>query len=357
MSVSLPILLLLAVPGAAAAALKMAPGSLTVVPSSYQAGAHGDLTTSFAFAKDEAGSVEGLLRNVEVVLPLGFAGYPVAAMTCDPVQLQLGRCPVDSQVGTLEIVFRLAPGFYGVFDIPLFNMQPSLDQTAVYGWGLLPDASGEVIVSVGPDYRARARATDIFSVWEVVRQSLTVWGVPASGAHDAQRGSEFRCEQHGGHEHFTPGEEHCAGGGIRVNENTTPYLVNPTQCTASPLQADLVGLESWESERLPTELARVGPFTGCESLKFAPTISVAPEVTQATTPTGYEVDLNVPQTEGAEGLATADLRDAVVQDARGRRALALGGDRAGIVQRSAGRARHRTASGMPQRLQSSARSR
>jgi hypothetical protein len=47
-------------------------------------------------------------------------------------------------------------------------------------------------------------------------------------------------------------------------------------------------------------------------LKFAPTISVEPEQDVATTPTGYAVDLRVPQTEGAEGLATADLRDAVV---------------------------------------------
>ena len=38
-----------------------------------------------------------------------------------------------------------------------------------------------------------------------------------------------------------------------------------------------------------------------------------PEQTQATTPTGYQIDLNVPQTEGAEGLATADLKDVVMK--------------------------------------------
>jgi hypothetical protein len=79
------------------------------------------------------------------------------------------------------------------------------------------------------------------------------------------------------------------------------------------LQAELRGVESWEGETAPVVTAKVGPFTGCESLKFPPTISVTPEQTQATIPTGYEVDLKVPQTEGAEGLATADLRDAVVK--------------------------------------------
>ncbi len=57
----------------------------------------------------------------------------------------------------------------------------------------------------------------------------------------------------------------------------------------------------------------LAPTPVCESLKFAPTISVQPEQAQATTPTGYEINLNVPQTEGAEGLATADLKDAVVK--------------------------------------------
>ncbi len=79
------------------------------------------------------------------------------------------------------------------------------------------------------------------------------------------------------------------------------------------MEANLVGVESWEGEKALTAKASIGPFTGCGSLKFSPTITVAPEQTQATTPTGYEVDLQVPQTEGAEGLATADLKDAVVR--------------------------------------------
>ncbi len=109
------------------------------------------------------------------------------------------------------------------------------------------------------------------------------------------------------------GEGGCSGGGFAVNENSVPYLVNPTQCTGAPLTAELVGLESWAGESVPTQEASVGPFAGCEALTFAPTIAVAPEVAQATTPTGYEVNLRVPQTEGAEGLATPDLKDATVK--------------------------------------------
>jgi len=134
---------------------------------------------------------------------------------------------------------------------------------------------------------------------------LTVWGVPADPSHNVQRTLE--CIK------YTNAPEGCFGGGVAANENPVPYLVNPTQCTSAPLKAELVKVESWEGETAENSTASVGPFTGCESLKFAPTVAVAPEQTQATIPTGYEVDLRVPQTEGAEGLATADLKRTVVK--------------------------------------------
>ena len=92
----------------ARAAFEVKPGSFTVIPSSERAGAHPNLTTSFAITQDESGIASGLLRNAEVVLPVGFAGYPAAVKTCDPGQLQHGTCPVGSQVGTLEVVLRMA---------------------------------------------------------------------------------------------------------------------------------------------------------------------------------------------------------------------------------------------------------
>jgi hypothetical protein len=63
--------------------------------------------------------------------------------------------------------------------------------------------------------------------------------------------------------------------------------VSPTQCTGEPLVAELRGVTSWEGEEAALETTELGPFTGCSGLKFAPSITVAPEVRQATTPTGY----------------------------------------------------------------------
>jgi hypothetical protein len=301
-----------AAPVAAQATFAVQPGSFAVSTSSTragaseQAGAHADLTTSFAFAQDAAGGVGALLRNVEVVLPVGFAGYPAAVKTCDPVQLQLEKCPADAQVGTIEVELREEPGRDWTYIYPVYNMVPPPDETAVFGFVIEGVISGDIVVSVGPDYRVHATATNVDGFYEVLRQSLTLWGVPADPSHTPERGNRYYRKRVSG------GPEEHGGGGVEADENPVPFLVNPTQCTSEPLQAEL-NVESWEGEKAPTAYAPVGPFTGCESLKFAPTISVEPEQTQATLPTGYEVELKVPQTEGAEGLGTADLKDAVVK--------------------------------------------
>ena len=304
---------LLALPAGARAEFAVQPGSFAVTPSSLQAGAHADLTTSFAFAGNGAGSVNGLLRSADVVLPVGFAGYPASVKTCAPEQLQLAECPQDAQIGTLEVVLRYLPGFYLLKLVPLYNMKPPANETAVYGFDEPPILSGEIVVSLGPDYRVHARASDVVTGVELVRQALTIWGVPAAHSHDSQRGSHFECEQSGASERFSPEQERCEGGEHAAGENPVPYLVNPTQCTQRPLQAELVGVETWEGEAAAPAVAKVGPFTGCSSLSFQPTIALAPEQAQATIPTGYEVDLRVPQNESPEGLAIADLQDAAIQ--------------------------------------------
>ena len=294
------------VPAAADAAFEVEPGSFKLTTSSDRAGAHPDLTTSFALARDGSGSVEGLLRNEEVVLPPGLMSYPAAVHACDPLQLQLEECPTGTQIGTIETELRFTATTDVTITGPLYNVTSPPGSTAVYGFVTGGIFSGTIALSVGPEYRVRMRAENVVSGTELLRQSLTVWGVPADPAHNTQRGDNFKCSQ------FNEEPPECEGGGAAASESPAAYLVNPTRCTAAPLEAELRDVESWEGEASPPQRTIVGPFTNCESLRFAPTITVAPEQTQASTPTGYEVDLKVPQTEGAEGLASAELEDAVV---------------------------------------------
>jgi hypothetical protein len=306
-------------PAVAGAVFEVKPGSFALVPSSLQAGAHADLVQSFSFVRSEAGpagsreepgSVGGVFRGAEAVLPLGFAGYPANLPTCAPTQVLLETCPAASQVGTLTLTlgFRPAVGApeneTATLKGSLYNVTPTPKQVAVFAYNFSHVVSGLIIFRLGPDYRIHAEAKDVVGP-ELLSDRLTVWGVPGDPAHDAQRGQQ--CFQ------FREGPEVCQGGGVSVAENAVPYLVNPSQCSSGPVSAELVFAESWEGARSEGQLAPVGPFTGCGALRFSPTISVAPEVSAAGSPSGYEVRLVVPQSEGGESLATADLKDAVVK--------------------------------------------
>ena len=238
--------------------------------------------------------------------PVGFAGYPANVKTCSPVQLQLEICPADAQVGTLEVELRFSSVVSNTFVYPVYNMLPLPNEAAAFGFVIGSYVSGGIVLSLGPDSRVHARATNVFSAAEIVRQSLTVWGVPADQSHTEKRGDGYHCVQH------NKEEKHCIGGGVEADESPVPFLVNPTQCTNEPLIAELRGVESWEGEKVSTVTDAVGPFAMCESLKFVPTLSVEPERNQPTIPTGYNVDVDVPQTEGAEDFGAADLKDAAV---------------------------------------------
>ena len=219
-----------------------------------------------------------------------------------------------AQIGVIEVTLRIRPGETENLIYPVYNMVPPPGETAVFGFVINGIISADIVVSVGPDYRVRATVTNTFSLVEVISQSLTIWGVPAASTHDPERGNKYHCSQFTKNRVAKP--KNCTPGDVSVAENPAAFLVNPTQCSSEPLEANL-RVESWESGEPSFAKATVGPFTGCESLRFAPTIAVQPEQSQATTPTGYEIVLKVPQTQGAESLATADLQDAVVKMPKG----------------------------------------
>jgi hypothetical protein len=91
--------------------------------------------------------------------------------------------------------------------------------------------------------------------------------------------------------------------------SSSTFLTLSTSC-AGPLQTTLRG-ESWGGESI-SRSASFPQLTGCDRLPFAPALNVAPLVTQADEPSGYQVQLSMPQNGGPEGLSAAQLRDATV---------------------------------------------
>ena len=70
--------------------LEIVPGSFQITPSTDQAAAHEDLTTSFDFAHSGAGLTAKTYNDVKttvVNLPAGFIGSNTAVPTCTDAQL------------------------------------------------------------------------------------------------------------------------------------------------------------------------------------------------------------------------------------------------------------------------------
>ena len=101
-----------------------------------------------------------------------------------------------------------------------------------------------------------------------------------------------------------------------MNVPVQPLLTNPTSCGV-PRTATL-SVDSWEEPHpavpLVTKTAALPELSGCEKLDFSPSISVTPDGTAGSTPTGLNVDVHVPQesTTNPVGLGEADVKDTTV---------------------------------------------
>jgi len=169
-------------------------------------------------------------------------------------------------------------------------------------------------VRTGGDYGLSADVRDVLSKLPILGASVTLWGDPTSVAHDGERG--YCASEKGQLELERGGIEPCSV--PRVN---TAMLTLPSACSGpltTTIQAD-----SWEQpgvfaeDSFQTHGEHHEPVgvEGCSSLPFTPSISVEPvepEAAVADSPSGLRVDLHVPQGEQYGGLATANLKNAVV---------------------------------------------
>jgi uncharacterized repeat protein (TIGR01451 family) len=305
-----------------------------------QAGSHPfELVTSFGFdvsgrepPSSRNGETEPPLGNaspkdIEVALPPGLVGDPNAVPHCSQ-QAFLERedlnCPLDTQVGTVK------PLFYGRFPsavYPVFNIVPTPGEPGELGFSVAGIGHIPIFFHVrsNGDYGLTARLNNLSETGPLQGAILALWGVPAAPDHDLEReGTLGEGAQHDG-ELCQPSVNVEVGVEVAKacpsDAPATPFLTLPSSCpTELPVS---VRTDSWQNpEQLsPLEPEPPGSFvkepslpttTGCEQLSFNPSLSLTPETTQASTPSGYTVELHVPQNEAPTALATPDLRDAVL---------------------------------------------
>jgi hypothetical protein len=263
-----------------------------------------------------------LTKDLRFNLPPGLVGNPTPLPKC-PISVFLKpkgsiSCEPDTVIGVAVPITENPYGFTHVpfaTTTPLYSLEPAVGEPARFGF---QTPVGPVIldtsVRTGGDYGVVVTVPDIIDAIGFIGTQVTFWGVPANPAHDTSRGTCL-----GEHEGFpvtTKWEVSCP-----VQGKEQPFLIMPTSCEA-PWHTSVEG-DSWE---------KVGQFStpkeytfsnsagelitedGCNRLNFEPSINVAPDGEQASTPTGLTVGVHVDQEASLNpvGLAESSVKNTTV---------------------------------------------
>jgi hypothetical protein len=286
-----------------------------------QAGSHPfEMTTRVVFNTISLGSqftvgepISNIVtKDIEVSLPPGLVGDPNAVPKCSQVTLNQSEgflnCPPDTQVGLM--LLELIAGSQQ--QVPVYNVEPPPGQPAELGFGVAGFIHVPMFFHVRSDgdYGLTARLRNLPEAAVIREGVLSLWGVPADPAHNRQRRASGDCID-----------------GCASDAPSRPFLTLPSSCPAEGVSSLSFAADSWQSPGVFNEdgsanlgdpnwatapPASLPPLKGCGRLSFAPSISVAPDIVEAGSPSGYTVDLRVPQSDEPGTLATPDLRRAVV---------------------------------------------
>jgi hypothetical protein len=262
-----------------------------------QAGSHADMKTFLHFnTKQLSGSeiADGQVRDITVDLPAGFYGNPqnMASCTMQDIINSDGFCQPAAQVGILN--YEVSAGAF--LDFPVYNLKAPDSQTAVLAV-VAASIPIKIVVSVRSDgdYGIRAKLSNINQAAATTTTTLTLWGVPADPVHDGKR--------------FFPNGGPF-GTGAPAGVPPRPFLSLPSRC--EPITTTLRASSWQDPSRVVTSSVTSPPLTGCDQLKFDASVKSRPQVTAAGVPSGYDVSITVPQDDTVKGLATPQLRKAMV---------------------------------------------
>ncbi|MDW5594609.1 hypothetical protein VSS74_09690 [Conexibacter stalactiti] len=275
-------------------------GSVGVSTSTTQAGGHPDLNVRFALTSVMARHpiIDALemprpletARDVVVDLPPGIVGNPGAIPRCAAADFFASSCPPESQVGVIRTNVFFIPG-----NEPnaVFNVVPSHGAPAEFAFIKL-GLPIHMLVSVRDgDHGLRTTIANLPTQGAMSSADMTLWGVPGDPSHDAERQTSLTGE-------------------VPVR----PFMTNAATCDG-PTRAE-ISLETYDNPgRTIATTAPMAQLTGCEQQRFAATGSARPDTTKAGAPAGWTVELDVPQDQTVDGLATPPVKDVVVRLPRG----------------------------------------
>jgi hypothetical protein len=271
------------------------------------------------------GTAPALPKRLSFNLPPGLIGDPLAAPACSTVDFtsiglgNVNACKPESMIGVAVVTINLPdPPFHNITHaVPLWNLAPAAGEPARFGFEILhvPVVLDTSLRSDG-DYGVTVSVNESPESAQLLSSEVTIWGAPGEASHDQSRGWG------------------CLDGGIPINHtlpceaasqhSSAAFLTMPTSCTGS-LGTTVEG-ESWPIEALAGEAgqvfslegysskARLAGFEDCDALSFGPSIAIETTEHSASTPTGLNVTVKMPQqgTVEAGRLAEPDVRSTTV---------------------------------------------
>jgi hypothetical protein len=256
------------------------------------------------------------LKDVEVEIPPGFVGNPLASPRCERQDfLERGTCPASTQVGHAEVLVSREGG--QIFNSPVYNLEPPLGAPAEFGF-----APGGAITLARPelrsdgDYGVTARVVNAPQVASILASTFTIWGFPSDPSHDAERGN-FKpfgvicgLKEDGTAIEGPP----CPSGAPQI-----PFWTMPTDCSHGPFETK-VSVFSWQGHSDSTSfLSHNGAgvpigVTGCEAVPFEPSVQATPTSQIAESAAGLDFELQMPTAglTNPDGTAQAHIKKTVV---------------------------------------------
>jgi hypothetical protein len=280
----------------------------------YEATFSFDLATALDSHK-ESYLPDGEPRDIEVQLPPGLIGNPLAVAQCTRAQLHENACPQASQVGIVEVNSTAVD-----IGIRVYNLVPPPGVPAEFGFNLetilvLLDST----VRTGGNYGITTHIDNVPQKG-TIQSILTLWNVPGEPSHNLWRNGNL-----GG---CTPEAIEHSKTETEPNPCTEPqypsrkpFLTLPTSC-GEPQPLLIRVLSGWQDPAAKSELSipshnsndEPTGATGCEDLAFGPTIATSPDTARADTPAGLTFEVNPPVggLEESGLLGTSDIKDTVV---------------------------------------------
>jgi hypothetical protein len=285
---------LLAVSISSTASAKFGIEDFSVESSTSQAGAHPDFTTTirFPYLSQNGGifaAADGNVRNISVELPPGLLGNPSAVPQCPQQLFVTKQCPIESEVGVSYSRLNLGPEESFVFTLeePVFNMEPRNPDTTAELAFYPVFVTVHLVISARTDGNYGLN-TEVIGAQDPVAflgTKIKLWGVPGDASHESER--------------LDPATNF---GGIPAAPGPyprIPFFTNPTSCGPMPAHA---AVNSYQESSIYHEAdASLPATTGCDQLDFDPGIEARPTTNNADSPSGLDVDIDMPQHDSLVG--------------------------------------------------------